>query len=100
MLRYCARAHDTWEVSVSIGYEDSKCDGYVWTCRLSQLVELSVVLLSDSVFVIRFAWSVNKSFVIKNVLVTVDYNFLGNKSKLVFSSKRYGYLDEVRICLR
>ena len=63
MLRYCARAHDTWEVSVSIGYEDSNCDGYVWTCRLSQLVELSVVLLSDSVFVIRFAWSVNKSFV-------------------------------------
>ena len=87
MLRYCARARDTWVVSVSIGYEDSKC-------------ELSVVLSSDSVFVIRFAWSVNKSFVIKNVLVTVDYNFLGNESKLVFSSKRYGYLDEVRICLR
>lgn len=63
MLRYCARAHDAWEVSVSIGYENSKCDGYVGTCRLSQLVELSVVLSSDSVFVIRFAWSVNKSFV-------------------------------------
>ena len=63
MLRYCPRAHDTWEVSVSIGYEDSKCDGYVWACRLLQLVGLSVVLSSDSVFVIGFAWSVNKSFV-------------------------------------
>lgn len=31
------------------------------------------------------------------MLVTVDYDFLGNESKLVFSSKRYGYLDEVRI---
>ena len=61
---------------------------------ISRIVGL--VLSSDSVFIIRFAWSVNKSFVI-NVLVTVDYDFLGNEWKLVFSSKRYGYLDEVRI---
>lgn len=31
------------------------------------------------------------------MLITVDYDFLGNESKLVFSSKRYGYLDDVRI---
>ena len=28
------------------------------------------------------------------MLETVDYDFLGNESTLVFSNKRYGYLDE------
>ena len=94
MLRYCARAHDTWEVSVSIGYEDSKRDGYVWLCRLSQLVELSAVLSSDSVFVIRFAWSVNKSFVICWKLLTTIFSATNQRSSFQINVTAIWMKDE------